>query len=185
MLGIAHGDIKLVCGCLAMETHFMKLQMNSSSANVASRGCLELCSEGCNWGQTIFTCFSAQRSRSVSLCGLPLRGWAVVARRRFHFTITALTVDRGSSSRANIMNWFVGNVASYDGATLKVIELFCKAILLPVFVYGDCMHGCVLNFIHHSAMAEIAESTHLKGCTHTFVYMVHISERHQTKYTSY
>ena len=24
-LGIAHGDLKLVCGCPAMETHFMKL----------------------------------------------------------------------------------------------------------------------------------------------------------------
>jgi hypothetical protein len=31
------------------------------------------------------------------------------------------------------------------------------------------MHGCVLNFIHLSAtgVAEIAESTHLKGCAHT------------------
>jgi hypothetical protein len=25
MLGIAHGDLRLVCGCMAMETHFMKL----------------------------------------------------------------------------------------------------------------------------------------------------------------
>ena len=30
-------------------------------------------------------------------------------------------------------------VSSDDGATLKVTELFSKAILLPMFVYGDCM----------------------------------------------
>ena len=37
-----------------------------------------------------------------------------------------------------------------------------------MFVYGDC----VLNFIHLSAMgvAQIAESTNLKGCPHTFVF---------------
>jgi hypothetical protein len=37
------------------------------------------------------------------LYGLPLRSWAVVAHRCFHFTITALIVDRGSSSRAEIL----------------------------------------------------------------------------------
>ena len=29
-LGIAHGDLRLVCGCSAMETHFMKLPTKSS-----------------------------------------------------------------------------------------------------------------------------------------------------------
>jgi hypothetical protein len=33
MLGIAQGD--LVCGCLAMEIHFMKLPMNSYFADIA------------------------------------------------------------------------------------------------------------------------------------------------------
>ena len=45
--------------------------------------------------------FSTRWSRSVSLCGLTLCGWAVVP-RCFHFTITALTVDWGSSNRAEI-----------------------------------------------------------------------------------
>jgi hypothetical protein len=46
---------------------------------------------------------------------------------------------------------------------LKVTERFNKAILLPMFDYGDCM--AVPDFIHLSAMgvAEIAESTHLKS----------------------
>jgi hypothetical protein len=39
MLGIVHGgDLRFVCGCSAMETHFMKLLKNSS--DVASRGSL-------------------------------------------------------------------------------------------------------------------------------------------------
>ena len=60
-------------------------------------------------------------------------------------------------------------MASYDGATLKVTELFSKAIV--TFVYG-----CVLNFIYPSALgvAEIAKSTHLWGCPYTFVSIVYI-----------
>ena len=45
MLDIAHGGLRLVCGSFTMETHFMKLQTNSSCADVSSRGCLELSSE--------------------------------------------------------------------------------------------------------------------------------------------
>jgi hypothetical protein len=37
---IANGDIRLVCGCSVMETHFMKLPTNSYCANIASRGSL-------------------------------------------------------------------------------------------------------------------------------------------------
>ena len=50
-------------------------------------------------------------------------------------------------------------MASYDGAMLKVTELFSKAILLPMFVNG------VLNFIYLSAagVAEKANSTQIKG----------------------
>ena len=85
-----------------METHFMKIPTNIYCADVASRDNLELSSECCNRGQTNFKHYALQRSRFVSLCGLPLHGWAVVAPRRFHFTITAITVDQGSSSRAEI-----------------------------------------------------------------------------------
>jgi hypothetical protein len=41
-LAIVQGDLRLVCGCSAMETHFMKLPTNSYCAGVASRGSLEL-----------------------------------------------------------------------------------------------------------------------------------------------
>ena len=45
-LGSEHGDLRLVCGCSAMETHFMRLSANSYCAGVASRGSLELGSGG-------------------------------------------------------------------------------------------------------------------------------------------
>ena len=40
------------------------------------------------------------------------------------------------------------------------------------------LHGGVLNFIHMSATgeAEIAKYTYLKGCPHTFVYIVYVVE---------
>jgi hypothetical protein len=53
-----YGDLRLVCGYSAMETHFMKLLTNSSCA----RGSLELGGECCNWGQTICTCYVLQHS---------------------------------------------------------------------------------------------------------------------------
>jgi hypothetical protein len=38
------------------------------------------------------------------------------------------------------------------------------------------MHGCVLGFIHLSAMGvvELAKSINLKGCPHTFLYTVYV-----------
>ena len=89
--------------------------------------------------------YSTRQSCSVSLCGLPLCSWAGVAPRFFHFTITALTVDRKSLAGQKF-DWLVGKVASYDDATLKVTELFSKAILLPMFVYGDCMAVCSILY---------------------------------------
>ena len=66
-LGIAHGDLRLVCGCSAMETHFMKLSTNSACVDVASRVSLELGSESCNRRQTIFPRDALQLS-AVPFC---------------------------------------------------------------------------------------------------------------------
>ena len=68
-LDIVHGDLSLVCGYSAMETHFMMLLTDSSCADVASRGSLELGSECCNWGQTMFARYTLQQSL-VSFCEL-------------------------------------------------------------------------------------------------------------------
>jgi hypothetical protein len=66
-LGIVHGDLRLVCGCSAMETHLMKLPMNSSCVDVASRGSLELGSECCNFRTDKF--YALQHS-AVLFCEL-------------------------------------------------------------------------------------------------------------------
>ena len=69
-------------------------------------------------------------------------------------------------------------MASYDKWQLKITVLFGKAILLTMFVYGDCMTVCS-NCIHLSAtiVDEIAESIQLKGCPHTFVCIVYLKKR--------
>ena len=93
----------LCAAAWAMETNVMKLQMNSSCADVASRGGLELSSECCNRGQMILHA-SALGGPVLWAC-VPLHGWAVVAPRCFYFTIKALTVDRGSSSCGLLEMW--------------------------------------------------------------------------------
>ena len=62
----------------------------------------------------------------------------------------------------------------YDGATLKVTVLFSKVILLSMFVYGDCIAVCSIHLLA-TGVAELAGSTHLKGCPHTFVCTVEVS----------
>ena len=69
MLGMAHGDLRLVCVYLAMETHFMKPATNSYCAEVASRGSWELSSECCKLAQTTFTHHALQHS-AVVFCEL-------------------------------------------------------------------------------------------------------------------
>jgi hypothetical protein len=100
-LGIAHGD--LMCDSLALETHFLKLPTNSYCTDVASDAVwnfvVSVATEDRQFLHT--THVSTQWSCSVSLCGLPLRG-GTVAPRHFHFTITALKVDWGTSSKAEI-----------------------------------------------------------------------------------
>jgi hypothetical protein len=93
------------------------------------------------------TCFSTRRSHSVSLCGLPLCGWVGVAPRHFHFIITALTVDRDCSSRAEI--WWTDLLERWHPVTVPhwKSEIFSQAILLSMFVYGDCMAVCSILYI--------------------------------------
>ena len=65
----------------------------------------------------------------------------------FHFTITALTVDRAAlaGQKFDELTCWKGGII-YNGATLKVTELFSKAILLPMLVYGDYMAVCSMLY---------------------------------------
>ena len=90
------------------------------------------------------TLFHTRRSRSVSLCGLPLCGWAVVAPRCFHFTITALTVDCGSSSRAEILQTDL--LERWHTMTMPRWKLLSSSV--RPFYSNVCLwrlNGCVLN----------------------------------------
>ena len=97
-LGIAHGDLRMVCvaarlwkptsWCSRWTVLVLTLLLEAVLNSVVSVATED---------RLFFTCFSTQWSCSVSLCGL-----AVVAPRRFHFTISALSIDRGSSSRAEV-----------------------------------------------------------------------------------
>ena len=125
---------------------------HSACADIASRFSLELGSECCNWWQTIFPCHAL-----ASALGGPIL-WACVvdhfaaelifSPRHFHFTITALTVDQGSSSRAEI--WWTDLLERWHAMTVphwKSLISSVRPFLLPMFVYGDCMAVCLILYI--------------------------------------
>ena len=148
--------------------HFMKLPTNSFCADAVRNSV-----EGCNQGQSIFICyplqhltvlfcelvwlptsvvplaylayhFSTRQSCSVRLCGLPLHGRPVVTPRSFHFTITALTVDRGSSSRAEILQTDL--LESWRPMTVLCWKSLSSSVKSSMFVYGDCMAVCSISY---------------------------------------
>ena len=98
-LGIAHGELRLVFGWskpiswssrrTVLGQTLLPEAVWNSVVSVATEDRQFLYNTRC----------STWRFCSVSLCGLPIRGWAVVAPRHFHFTTTA---QLSSSSRAKI-----------------------------------------------------------------------------------
>jgi hypothetical protein len=102
------------------------------------------------------TCFSIRQSHSVSMCGQPLCSWAVVDPRSFHFTITVLTVDRGSSSRAEILrtelleSWHPVTVPCWKSLSSLVWPFYCqcpsiKIAWLCAWFYTPVSNGCGWN----------------------------------------
>jgi hypothetical protein len=125
-----------------------------------SQACMRLGSECCN--------FSTRRSCSVSLCGLPLCRWAVVAPRRFHFTITALTVDWAALAGQKL-----NKPTGWKGDILWLCHVeshFTSTANVCLWKLHICVHDSITPSA--TGEAEIAESTHLKGCPHTFVYII-------------
>ena len=102
------------------------------------------------------TCLSTWQSCSVSLSELPLRGWAVVAPRCFHFTITALTVDRGSSSKEEIWRidfvewWYRMTVPCWKALSSSVRWFYCQCLSMEIAwlharFYTSVSNGCGWN----------------------------------------
>lgn len=131
MLGIAHRDLRLVCSCLAMETHFMKLQTHSSWC------CFQRQFGTLYWvmqqmmGNFHVLCASTstRQLHSMNLRGLLLCGWGAVVPRHFCFTVLALTF----LTRAGLawQEWFMAKVASYYSARFKVTKLFNRIAETP------------------------------------------------------
>ena len=100
--------------------------------------------------------YELMRSRSVSLCGIPLCGWAVVAPRHFHFIITTLTVDWGSSNRAHILRtdllerWYPMTVPHWKSLSSSVRPFCWQCVSLEIAwlcarFYTPVSNGCGWN----------------------------------------
>ena len=101
-------------------------------------------------------CFNTRRSSSVSLCGLSLRGWASAAPRHFHLKITALEVDRGSSSRSEIWRtdllerWHPMTVPRWKSLSSLVRPFYCQCLSMEIAwpcarYYTPFSNGCGWN----------------------------------------
>ena len=127
MLGITHVDLSLVCGCSAMETHFMELPTNSSCADVASRGSLDLGSECCKRGQIILTRFTRETHTHTQRAG------PAVATLKFTELLST------SHSTANVCLWRL------RGCVLDFINL--SATGLAEITKSTHLKGCPHTFV--------------------------------------
>jgi len=136
----------------------------------------------CNRRQTIFPLYLLQhsslgisRSHSVSLSGFPLRGWATFVSRRFHFTITALTVDRRSSCKSKI--WRTDLWECWRPMTVprwKSLSSSVWPFLLPMFINGDCISVCfVLYNCQQWVRLKYPNPLIKKRFPHTFGHVVY------------
>ena len=87
------------------------------------------------------------------LCGLPHCGQAVVAPRCFHFTITALTVDECSSSRAKIVRKIVR--IYWKSLSSSIRPFYCQCLCMEITwlcarCYTPVSNGCGWNSQIHS-----------------------------------
>ena len=173
---IAHGDLRLVC------SYWKPISWGSRGTVIV----LSLL-PGAVWKSVVSvatedrrflssTRFSTQLPRSVSLCGLRLRSWAAVAPRRFH--LTAVTVDRGSSSRADIwrtdllVRCHPRTMPRWKSLSSSVRPFYCQCLAMEIawlcaqFLY-TCQQQVWLKYPN-------PPSINLKVCPHTFGYVVYV-----------
>ena len=138
MLGIVHGDLRLVCGCSGHGNYFMKLPTNSYCADAASRGTLEL-------------------------------GWVLQLRTDYLYVLHASAYG-WPENKFNKLTCWKGCID--DGTTLKVTELFSKAILLPMLVYGGCMAVCSILYTCQEWMWLKKTNPLIWRSTYLFIFSV-------------
>jgi hypothetical protein len=136
-----------------METHLIKLPTKSFYADFSCRGSLEFGSECCNRGQTHF---STWQSHSLSLCGLPLRGWAVVAPRRFHFTNSTCSSNRSEIWQTDMLERLHHMmVPRWKSLSSSVKPFYCQCLCMEIAwlctqFYTPVNNGCGWNGQIHS-----------------------------------
>lgn len=139
-LNVDTGRLELVC-CTHYNSQPQKLLKLHFGSDVASKDSDVLKRSGtegilkASTGCVYALHDSALCPCSVSSCCQPLHGWAAVALRCFHFTITALMVDLGSWSRTEIHSLVWRGCRSVTLSCWK--SLSSSQLCLPVFVYGD------------------------------------------------
>ena len=125
-----------------------------SGTDVGRFGRLKLGSECCNRWQTIVMCFRTLQSLSVSFTTSLLK--SVVAPRCFHFTMTAVTVDRGSSSRAEMWRtdllerWHPMTVPRWKSLSSSARPFYCQCLFMEISwrcaqFYTPVSNGCGWN----------------------------------------
>ena len=93
--------------------------------------------------------------------------WAIVVARSFHFTITALIVDRGSSSRAEIWRtdllerWHRMMVPRWKSLSSSVRPFYCQCLSMEIvwlcaWFYTPVSNGCGWN--SRSSATPVADS---------------------------
>jgi hypothetical protein len=163
-LGIAHGDHRLVCCCSANETHFMKLPQRTVIV-------LMLLPEAV-WNLVVSVATEDRRflraTRFSTRRPLPHYSGDFIAPS--HFKITAVTVDRGSSSRAEMLWTDVleilhpMTVPCWKLLSSSVRPFYCQYFPLEIAwpcagFYTPVSNACSWN----------SQSTNLKWCPHTCV----------------
>ena len=99
----------------------------------------------------------------------------VVAPTGSHFTITTLTIVRGSSSRAGIWQthllerWHPMTVRRWKSLSSSVRPFYCQCLSMEIAWQCARFYTPVIN-----SVVEIAKSSNLKGCPHTFVHIMYL-----------
>ena len=160
MPGPVHSDLRLVCTCLAMETH------DAPNAQSLCWYCYQRQTAGSDATKDMWflraILFRTQQPCSVSICGLPHQGCTAVAPRCFHFTIIAVTVDQDRYSTAEISQTDLWTqMASYGSAMFTEFLRITHSASVCLWR----VHGYLIDFMHILAMgvAETLNSMDRRG----------------------
>jgi hypothetical protein len=137
-------------------------------------------SECCNPRTDHF--YSLRSSAFCELVWSTTCGWTVVIPRRFYFTITALTVDRGSCRRTEIWQtdllerWHPMTLTRWKSLSSSVRPFYSQCLSMEIALLCAQFDTPVSN--------GCAQSTHLKGCLKAYVFILYQTFKKFVTYNS-